>query len=407
MIKRTRKESGYSMLELSVALGIAAIIAAAGIIATTAFINDAGQKTTDYAANADESIRNAEDQYLKTLAGFWAEAISELEDVSFSSETASLGNTLFYNGNSWTNGNLNFEYLAEIELTNLKAGDVLSWDGSKWVNAEAAPPNISNLTDVQLSNSVAKGSSLVWNGSKWVDGTDGIPGMTKLWTSSSAPEGWLVADGSEVSRTTYAALFATIGTTYGAGNGTTTFNLPDFRGKVAAGFDTAQTEFNALGKTGGAKTVTLTEAQMPSHTHVQNAHGHTGTAASGGGHTHTGNADSGGAHTHAVTVSNAGNHQHQLYTTAGAYRGNSGSETNFQRRGLSWPNMDAAGSHAHTINLDSGGEHSHTLQGVSTAGDHTHTATAAAETATNQNTGGGQAHDNVQPYITLTYIIKH
>lgn len=55
-------------------------------------------------------------------------------------------------------------------------------------------------------------------------------GSVKAWGGSTAPSGWLFCDGSAISRTTYAALFAVIGTTYGTGNGTTTFNLPNFGG---------------------------------------------------------------------------------------------------------------------------------------------------------------------------------
>lgn len=62
-------------------------------------------------------------------------------------------------------------------------------------------------------------------------------GSTQMFAGTSAPRGWLIADGSAVSRTTYAALFAVIGTTYGAGNGSTTFNLPDMRGVVVRGVD--------------------------------------------------------------------------------------------------------------------------------------------------------------------------
>ena len=62
-------------------------------------------------------------------------------------------------------------------------------------------------------------------------------GMIASFIMNSAPEGWLVADGSPVSRTTYARLFSRIGTLYGSGNGSTTFNLPDMRGEFIRGFD--------------------------------------------------------------------------------------------------------------------------------------------------------------------------
>jgi microcystin-dependent protein len=102
----------------------------------------------------------------------------------------------------------------------------------------------------------------------------GLTGEMKMWPAANAPTGWMLCEGGAISRTTFAALFTLIGTTYGVGDGTTTFNVPDMRGRVPAGFDTTQTEFNARGKIGGEKTHLLTSAEMPSHTHVQPAHSH-------------------------------------------------------------------------------------------------------------------------------------
>jgi hypothetical protein len=74
-------------------------------------------------------------------------------------------------------------------------------------------------------------------------------------------------DGAAVSRTTYSDLFALIGTTYGAGNGSTTFNVPNLKGRVPVGLDGSQTEFDALGEAGGEKAHVLTIGEMPAHTH--------------------------------------------------------------------------------------------------------------------------------------------
>jgi microcystin-dependent protein len=98
-------------------------------------------------------------------------------------------------------------------------------------------------------------------------GSSEAAGIIKAFGGASAPAGYLLCDGSAVSRTTYAALFTVIGTTYGVGDGSTTFNVPNLKGKVPVGYDSGETEFNALGKTGGEKTHTLTVAEMPSHTH--------------------------------------------------------------------------------------------------------------------------------------------
>ena len=116
-------------------------------------------------------------------------------------------------------------------------------------------------------------------------------GAIKPWTKTTAPDGYLLCDGSAVSRTTYADLFDVIGTTYGAGDSSTTFNVPQLQGKMPQGYD--GNTYNLAG-TGGANTVTvsvtnnqaasstsnqsvtvtgsisntsLTTAQMPSHRH--------------------------------------------------------------------------------------------------------------------------------------------
>ena len=89
-------------------------------------------------------------------------------------------------------------------------------------------------------------------------------GSISLFAGSTAPTGWLICDGSAVSRTTYADLFSVIGTTYGAGDGSTTFNIPDIQGKVPVGIDFNDTAFDTLGETGGSKTKTLTLSNLPS-----------------------------------------------------------------------------------------------------------------------------------------------
>jgi len=93
-------------------------------------------------------------------------------------------------------------------------------------------------------------------------------GSVTAFAGSTAPTNFLLCDGSAVSRSTYAELFALISTTYGVGDGSTTFNVPNLKGSVPVGRDSAQTEFDTLAETGGAKTVTLSTAQMPSHSHT-------------------------------------------------------------------------------------------------------------------------------------------
>jgi microcystin-dependent protein len=95
-----------------------------------------------------------------------------------------------------------------------------------------------------------------------------IAGMVSIFGGSTPPSGWMFCDGSAVSRTTYSELFTAIGVTYGTGDGSTTFNLPDLRGRVPVGLDLTQIEFNNLGAKGGEKTHLLTTAEMPAHNHT-------------------------------------------------------------------------------------------------------------------------------------------
>lgn len=88
-----------------------------------------------------------------------------------------------------------------------------------------------------------------------------------LITSQDYPDKHLPCDGRAVSRTEYADLFAAIGTIYGVGNGLTTFNIPNIKGRVPVGQDVTQGEFLDLGQVGGAKTHTLNSAQIPAHLH--------------------------------------------------------------------------------------------------------------------------------------------
>jgi len=128
-------------------------------------------------------------------------------------------------------------------------------------------PVAGNISGQGYLEALRKSSGIswqVWGGtaSAAALGSD-MPIGTSLegyWTA--APSGFLLEDGSAVSRTTYAELFAVIGTTFGTGNGSTTFNLPDSRGRVTVNKST-DTEFDTLGEKYGEKAHTLTQGESP------------------------------------------------------------------------------------------------------------------------------------------------
>lgn len=93
-------------------------------------------------------------------------------------------------------------------------------------------------------------------------------GVCRMFGTTTLPGGWLLCNGAAVSRTTYANLYAVTGDRFGAGNGTTTFNLPDLTDRFIIGYDSTDTNFDVVGETGGAATVTLAEAELPSHIHT-------------------------------------------------------------------------------------------------------------------------------------------
>ena len=139
----------------------------------------------------------------------------------------------------------------------------VNWDGYKLIQTIIGEGCIYYRTAEEFRGSFSW-SNWELQSSGGTGGGDTLPIGTILpFGSDTVPNNYLLADGSLVSRTTYSELFAVIGTTYGEGDGSTTFALPNLCGKVAVGKDTSDTDFNALGKTGGEKTHTLTKAELP------------------------------------------------------------------------------------------------------------------------------------------------
>lgn len=235
-------------------------------------------------------------------------------------------------------------------------------------------------------------------------------GTIMPYVGNTAPTGWLLCQGQEVSSTTYPKLSAQCGTKFGsasAGN----FRLPDLKGRVIAGFDSSQSEFDAIGKTGGAKTVTLTTSNMPAHTHSVPNHTHTGTVS---GLTVSGlAASSAGSHQHTVSGSTAtdGMHQHYYYTktfNSGTVQSGTGANrlwTETTVEDTTYPSLPEITKHSHSVNItsQSAGDHTHTITGSVSGGTVSITSSGATTTGSN---GSGTAFNVVGPYVTLNHIIR-
>lgn len=229
----------------------------------------------------------------------------------------------------------------------------------------------------------------VYSGTAWVGGTviSALPaGSVQMYAApvtqstsvgvvtTTAPSGWLLANGDAVSRTTYSTLFAAVGTTYGAGNGSTTFNLPDLRGRLPMGVGTgvglnasgtgvtsgtAMTA-RALGAWFGEETHLLTTSELASHTHA--------------------NTVSGG------NTSSAGSHFHSFSKPVISYSAPSG---NF-----------SVGTPAGNLHIFSDGDG---VNDTNTAVDHLHTFTPSIS---NVAAGGDSRHATIPPVLVMNFIIK-
>ncbi len=185
-------------------------------------------------------------------------------------------------------------------------------------------------------------------------------GVIQMWAGSNAslPTGWLLCNGQAVSRSTFSELFGAIGTDYGSGNGSTTFNLPNLVNRVARGSNTT-----AGGATGGADTVTLSATNMPAHVHTIN-------------------------------------HDHPVVTSGGASTTNvplnmtTGKEAGSELSGTGVDYLTDGGG------LGSGGV------ALTASHAHTHTVDVPAFSGNSGSAGSGTAVTITNPFQTLHYIIK-
>jgi microcystin-dependent protein len=264
---------------------------------------------------------------------------------------------------------------------------------------------ISSAANTAYSNAVSYANQVLPSGS------------ITAFAGNTAPNSWFECDGSAKSRSTYSTLFAVIGTLYGAGDGSTTFNLPDLRGEFIRGWD------HGRGVDSGRTLGSFQDESFKAHTH-------SGTTSSAGSHTHTATADVQGNHAHGVndpghahSVSDPG-HAHSISDPGHAHSyadrtfngtvGNNGSGTGaasgqstdlgratsvngtgigingaFTGIGifgaLTNISIQAAGAHSHNISVVAGGAHSHTFT---------------------TDTGAGSGSETRPRNVSMMYIIK-
>lgn len=210
---------------------------------------------------------------------------------------------------------------------------------------------IKDLPELTADDAAEEDFVLVSDTSSELDKKMGFGGFANLlvpagfiqdFAGPAAPAGYLVCDGSEVSRATYARLYTAIGDSWGDGDGSTTFNLPDLEGMFAVGQKGGDTDFGDVGDTGGEKRVTLSLAEMP-------------------------------VHNHPGVTNNSGDHTHQL-RNAGTTGGGYGLRDALNATSTGMLNSAPAGGHTHSVSTD--------------------------------NRGSGQSHNNLPPFATVLKVIK-
>ena len=243
-------------------------------------------------------------------------------------------------------------------------------------------------------------------------------GTIQMHTAAAAPTAtgnggtWLICDGTAISRTTYSALFSLVGTAYGAGDGSNTFNVPDLRSRSPIGYNTASItgrSTRAIAASGGEEAHQLSEGELEQHSHVipNTTHTHAFTT----GNSPTGITETNLAKSNVVLEDHS--HTGDKWSdyqpdTTGA--GNLLNSVYHSQRRLDAPFTTHTVTGAALLKEDgaSNNGHKHTL----TDNGHTHTGTTDPSligiTAT-ENTGNNDAHNTMHPYLVVQYIIlaKH
>ncbi|MFR8269331.1 MAG: tail fiber protein, partial [Oscillospiraceae bacterium] len=274
-------------------------------------------------------------------------------------------------GNMWTQSKTVTITASCTSCTNTYSVD----GGTTWANFPSNSFSIKFISGRTIVTKSSDGTNTVSNTYTVTNIDSTSPGIIKINASSTVPGGYLPCDGRAISRTTYANLFKVIGTTYGAGDGSTTFNVPNLNGRVVVG--KSSSTFTALGQTGGEINSTLSTANLPAHTHTVTSKGTVSSSFTGS----------------SVTTSSSDNHTHKtgIMTNQGFYPA------------MSWDGTVAAVAFSQTMtDTSSAGAHTHTVTSKGTV-----SSSFTGSNVTTSSTGNGTSFTNLQPYIVENYIIKY
>jgi len=228
----------------------------------------------------------------------------------------------------------------------------------------AADPSGAETGDIYFNSST--NMLRAYNGTSWMELDPTPTGSISAYAGAAAPSGWLLCDGTAVSRTTYATLFGVISTLYGAGDGATTFNLPNLKGRFPIGLDstvTTPTNISARGNSGGSL----------NHTHSVPAHYHgLGTGAT-------------------LATTTGGAHRHTIPNRSGNANVGSAGVTYVLRGG----DTAQGGSTGNTLAGDDEGSHAHSMTG-----------TIGLVTGGVDGNAAMTSGTNNPPFLVVNYIIR-
>jgi microcystin-dependent protein len=248
---------------------------------------------------------------------------------------------------------------------------------------------LDELHDVSIV-SPANGQSLTYDSAQllWRNQQVIPAGSIQMYAGSTEPDGWMLCDGTAVSRTVFANLFSAIGVTYGGGNGSTTFNLPDMRSRMPVGVGAGTgLSFRNLGTSGGGETKVINSSNLPTHTHtIDHDHPATSSGTESSDHSHSGTTGTVSSdHAHPIGISFVG------YAAGGSIMA-----TPNGNNPMTYPSLGITANHTHAFGTG----------GRSAA--HSHSTDLGNFTGSSGNGGFSNTPiDVMNPFLGLNFIIKY